>query len=74
MKVWTYVFALLFTVLLFTSCSISTKSRREADLKAARTAGFIAGCIDAANGVAGQFGVGFDPEKLAKICSDQAAK
>ncbi len=74
MKFWTYVLAFVFTLLLVSSCSISTKSRREADLKAARTEGFIAGCIDAANGVAGQFGVGFDPEKLAKICADQAAK
>lgn len=74
MKVWTYVFAFLFTLLLVSSCSISTKSRREADLKNAQFEGFVKGCTFAANGITAQLGLSLDPEALSKICNENAAK
>jgi hypothetical protein len=39
-----------------------------------RHEGFIAGCTDAANGVAAQFGVQLDPDALAKVCEKHSAQ
>ncbi len=61
-------------LLVCTSCAISTKSRRESDLKNARFEGFVSGCTFAANGVAAQLGLGIQPEALSKICNEQAGK
>lgn len=74
MKFWKVVFVTLFSLLLVTSCSISTKSRRQSDLKDARSDGFVAGCTFAANGVAEQLGVSINPESLNKICKENSAK